>query len=258
MKTKRLILNTLLIGAFVVLPSILLAQTKANEYTLLEPLPIGEGGGLRTTADTSTYLSDIFRLTIILASALAVFQLIRGGFMYITSAAIGGKNEAKKIIQETLLGLALVLGSWIIVGTIMPESIQGDFFVIDLNIPAIPSKPNTNLPTGEAGTVGLQQSTKTAVSALRQECNCAVRITSTTGDSHTTNSLHYQGLAVDIGADANLTKYITGQTTAPQACATYSKTLNGVNASFKWEPKGQKCGGTVASTGDHWHMSVTQ
>ena len=154
MKTKKIIFS-LLLGAIVILPSLTSAAEPLKKYTLLEPLPLGEGGALRTEADLSTYLSDMFRLLIIFAGALAVFRLIYAGVIYMSTDAFGKKSEAKKIIQETLGGLALVLGSWIIVATIFSgtDAVKDGAFTIDLSIPKILIPENTNPPTGE-GTGG--------------------------------------------------------------------------------------------------------
>lgn len=178
MKTKRLLFNLFLFGAFVALPGALLAQNTG--YTLLEPLPLGEGGGLVSEVpigSLSDYLSQIFRLTIVFASALAVFQLIRGGFMYITSASFGTKNDAKKIIQETMLGLALVLGSWVIVATIFAGNdkiVSGGFLNFDFNIPAIPAKPNENPPAGTAGAGGVRPGYPLTPQQVEQNTNILI------------------------------------------------------------------------------------
>jgi hypothetical protein len=231
-----------------------LAQApKATEYQLLAPIPLTGSGAVDTKASTATYIPGLFRLMIALATGLAVIRLIYAGIIYMSTDAINGKEDAKGIIETTLWGLLLAIGAWVIINTINPKLL--DF---NLNITPQPIDTSTQNILG-TGAGGLQQSTTNAVAGLRTMCsNCTIQITSTTGDSHDPKSLHYQGLAVDIGADANLTKFLTGQTTNPQACATYLKTLNGVSAQFKWEPKGETCGGAVASTGDHWHMSVTQ
>lgn len=152
MKTKRLIFCFLMISALIAIPTFSILAEDSNEYTLLEPLPIGAGGDPVKSVNLATYLEEIFRLVIILAGALAVFQLIRGGIMYITSAAFNTKNEAKQIINETLMGLGLVLGSWIIVATVFSgtDTVKDGAFTIDLSIPVIKTTPNTN-PPGEGG-----------------------------------------------------------------------------------------------------------
>ncbi len=250
----------ILISLFIVYCSLsttpVMAQApKATEYNLLAPIPLTNPQTVDSKASTATYIPGLFRLMIAIATGLAVLMLIYAGIKYMSTDAFGGKEEAKGIISNALWGLLLAISAWLIVFTVNPNLVK-----FDLKIPVQEIKTNTNLGTGGTGTTGgLQQSTTNAIAGLREACsNCTIRITSTTGDSHDPNSLHYQGLAVDIGADTNLTKFLTKQTTDPQACSTYLKTLKGINTMFKWEPTGYKCGGAVASTGDHWHMSVTQ
>ena len=235
-----------------------IATLALSKYTLLEPLPLDltNGSVPVTEVDPGQYLSNIFTLIIAIALVIAVFRLMYAGIIYISTSVSSQKGNAKQIIQDTMMGLGLALGAWLIIATVNPKALD-----ISLTLPSVAPAENTNQGTGGTGgsgggSGGLQQITINAVSGLRQECNCSVRITSTTGDSHDPNSLHFQGLAVDIGADSNLTKYLTGQTANPQACSTYNKTLNGVSARFLWEPTGSHCGGLVASTADHWHMSV--
>lgn len=260
MTSQRLIVG-ILSASVLLIPALLPAAT---DYTLLEPLPLGPNGEVEPTVNTAEYVGNLFRLIIALASVLAVFRLIVAGITYMTTDAFGAKAAAKGQIQETMAGLALVLGSWLIVAFLIPPKEGKDYFEFTLTLPSTELKPNENLPKftppgttpGTGG--GLQEATIQAIVGLRQECDCVVRVTSTTGDSHDPKSLHYQGLAVDIGASSDLTKYLTGKTTNPAACSTYSKTLNGVSSRFLWEPTGSRCGGAVASTGDHWHMSVSK
>lgn len=285
MKTKHLIPGLVLLTAFLVMPAFSVAQDSpqgnAGEYTLLEPLPLGPGGTLVDKVNVSDYLSEIFRLTIIIAGAIAVFQLIRGGFMYITSAAFNTKNDAKKIIQETLGGFALVLGAWIIVATIMPESVSNGTFTIDLNIPAIPQKPNTNQPTtpggpgtgvgpgastltqeqvlaqfgtqiGTAGPItlaGLQQGTINELLRIRQQCGCTVVVTSATSGSHNEGVYsHANGYKVDLrsGSEgAALTNFITQN---------YTYRGNRSDGARLYEAPN---GVIYAKEGDHWDVLVT-
>jgi hypothetical protein len=231
-------------------------QNGLTEYCLLAPLPLGGPNALTEKTTATQFIPGLFQLAIMLATGLAVLMIIWGGVQYMSTDAWGGKNDAKNTIWNAIMGLLLTLSAWLIINTINPGLLQ-----FNLSLDPVKIEKNTNKPTGSTGAPGadgLQPSTTNAVAGLRTACNnCVIRITSTTGDSHDPNSTHYQGLAVDIGADANLTKYLTGQTTSPRACATYLKTLNGINSRFLWEPAGSTCGGAVPSTGDHWHMSVT-
>jgi hypothetical protein len=62
--------------------------------------------------EISSYTSDTLKIITLIASASAVFFLLRGGYLYITST---GKpevlEEAKKTIRNALLGLVLVIAA---------------------------------------------------------------------------------------------------------------------------------------------------
>lgn len=67
--------------------------------------------------DITSYVGNTLSIITVVASAVAVLVLIRGGYMYITSA---GKpdtlEEAKKTIRNALVGLVMVLAAGAIVG----------------------------------------------------------------------------------------------------------------------------------------------
>ncbi len=69
--------------------------------------------------EITSYTSDTLTIITLIASASAVFFLLRGGYLYITST---GKpevlEEAKKTIRNALLGLVLVIAAHAIVSTL--------------------------------------------------------------------------------------------------------------------------------------------
>ena len=62
----------------------------------------------------------MYQLGVGIATALAVLMVIWGGVEYITTDAIGGKEEGKEKVQNAILGLLLALGSYLILQTINP------------------------------------------------------------------------------------------------------------------------------------------
>ncbi len=65
-----------------------------------------------TIPEISSYTSETLSLITIIASAAAVFFLLRGGYLYITSTGRPeALEEAKKTIRNALLGLVLVLAA---------------------------------------------------------------------------------------------------------------------------------------------------
>lgn len=94
-------------------------------YTPLVKLPIGGGGSLPDTWTISTYLAGMYRLIIALGAAVAVLMGIVGGMQYIASGITPGKkNEAKDRISNAVIGLVIVLTSYLILNTIDPKLVK--------------------------------------------------------------------------------------------------------------------------------------
>jgi len=117
--------------------------SKAQEYTLLEPLPCVEGTGNNCTVDEKgnqvmkeisldTYINYIFKFSIALAAFLAVVMIIWGGFEYMLTDSVMTKGNAKGKIWNAVTGLILILSSYLILRTIDPRLVE-----IYSNIPPI-------------------------------------------------------------------------------------------------------------------------
>jgi len=133
--SSPVILIILLFGSFT--PFFIQAEV-ASTYTLIESLPKVPN----ETNNMGEYLGGIFNLMIGIASALAVLMIVIGGFKYITSEGVFTTADAKKTITDALLGLILVLASWLILNTI-----NTDFVGFNVNLDAVtpppPSTPTT-------------------------------------------------------------------------------------------------------------------
>lgn len=69
-----------------------------------------------TSSEITNFTSDTLGIITLLSTAAAVFFLIRGGFLYITSTGNPqALDQAKKTIRNTLIGLVIVLASALIV-----------------------------------------------------------------------------------------------------------------------------------------------
>ncbi|MBU6430849.1 MAG: hypothetical protein KGJ58_01015 [Patescibacteria group bacterium] len=110
---------------------------KDNSYTPLASLPGTTNSNGNVTIDT--YIPGIFNLAIGIAGVLAVLMIIIGGVEYMTTDAIGGKEEGKERISNALKGLLLVLVSWILLYTINPK-----LTVFDLRAPQTVSTQTSN------------------------------------------------------------------------------------------------------------------
>jgi hypothetical protein len=139
--TKRFLLLMVLL-AFI-LSGVSFVQAQDKDYTVLAPLPGTTLPGDDTKADLTSYIPGVFKLIIGLASVIAVAYIIFGGFKYITTDAILGKEEGKKLIQNAIYGLFMVSIAWLILYTINPR-----ILTFDLNISAL------SVPSGPPGTLG--------------------------------------------------------------------------------------------------------
>lgn len=104
----------------------------SDSYFPLAPLPGTTDS--KGSVNLNTYIPAVFNLTIGIAGVLAVIMIIIGGVEYMTTDAIGGKSDAKGRISNALLGLLLVLISWILLHTINPKLTIFDLSVDDVNV----------------------------------------------------------------------------------------------------------------------------
>lgn len=107
-----------------------------GEYKLLVPLRGGEttlGGKDRNiSADVVSYLfEDVFNLIILVASILAIIFLASTGFLMILSQMKGdvfGYKEAKDKFYRIVLGIIVLLCSYIILQQVNPQLTEGGKF----------------------------------------------------------------------------------------------------------------------------------
>lgn len=127
-----------------------LTSQASGQYTVLAPLPCIQGGGvscpggnlaLQSQVSFQTYIQYILNLAIALSAVIAVFQIVWGGFQYITSTIPGVKSDGAKKIKNAVFGLILVLASYLILRTIDPRLVQ----IPDTLVPQLTL--NTNITT---------------------------------------------------------------------------------------------------------------
>lgn len=110
------------------------------EYTLLEPLPcipspaikdsdgkeipntaVTCSGVQKTTVQFQDYVQYAFNLLIALAAVAAVFMIVYGGFVYMTSDSFQNKSDGLRKLENAVYGLLLVLSAYLILRTIDPR-----------------------------------------------------------------------------------------------------------------------------------------
>lgn len=107
------------------------SQLGNDTYTFLAPLP-----GLREVTGNegvAKFLEKFFIIMISLAGVLAVLSLIFAGFQYITTGVFSVKTDAKDRILNSILGLLLALGAFVILNTINPDLVNN----LGLNIESV-------------------------------------------------------------------------------------------------------------------------
>lgn len=95
-----------------------LSTKAAGEFVPLVGIP-----GLNTAEDFTlqNYINALYILAISIAAFLAVVRLIYAGVQYILSDVITSKENAKKDIRNSILGLFIVLGAVLLLETINPQ-----------------------------------------------------------------------------------------------------------------------------------------
>jgi hypothetical protein len=125
-----------------------------GDYVPLTPLPTS----FFPKYDLISYLRGLYRFSIAAAGVVAVVRIVYGGFLYVLSDSMGTKSEGKEVIQSALIGLILVLLSWLLLFTINPALVTFKLLILPengLNVqtPAAPANqgilgsPNSGSPT---------------------------------------------------------------------------------------------------------------
>lgn len=112
--------TTLSLGFF-----LLIVPFAFAEFVPLAPIP-----NLDTTdgATLSSYLNSVFNFAISIGAILAVLMIVKGGFEYMTTEAVGQKGAARTSIQNAVLGLILLLMIVLILEVINPQLLNLDLF----------------------------------------------------------------------------------------------------------------------------------
>lgn len=264
----------------------------AGEYTVLAPLPgttncsnntinqTSNNSATQCKTDFSTYLPAAFNLAIGLAGVLAFTMITYGGFRYMTSDALTGKEEGRGIIENALWGLLLVIGAYVILYTINPQILaftlqlptpqiqnQNGVFAVTPGVTADPCTTcqnlgNLNLPFKSGlDSRGIDQTLGTKLQGLNtdlQSANDAWQITEAWPPTiNHQDTCHQTGTCVDAA--------VTNPTAANINNFYASAQKNGLNASFEVQNQATKDqlisqGVTIPitvntnATGTHFHV----
>jgi len=107
------------IGAIVVTSVLSLAPAAFAQYRDPNAAGTGLSGGLLSSGTASGFIIGIINIALAVAGLIAVLFLIIGGFRYITSAGNEETAEqAKKIIVNAIIGVVVIILSFVIVRVI--------------------------------------------------------------------------------------------------------------------------------------------
>lgn len=107
-------------------------NSQGEYYTPLES--IGEGVTSGQATSFNNYLVTVFRMAIIGAATLTVLVLVIGGVLYISAGGNPSKKEsAKDMMTQSVLGLLLILVSYIILQQINPDLVTKGLVIPRLN-----------------------------------------------------------------------------------------------------------------------------
>ncbi len=189
-------------------------------YTLLEPLPdITNGGGSVTNVQFQDYIGYAFNLMIALAAVAAVFMIVWGGLQYMSTDAWEGKSAGISKLKNAVLGLLLILCSYLILRTIDPRLVT---------IPSTLVPPLTGLDytpqinnflkgiTGEMNSMRVENAQiLTDVNSARQTVDdLEIQIQELMGEEGWTDSSDYESVCQ------------TENTDLPAACAQYAALID--------------------------------
>lgn len=108
-------------------------------YILCEPIPLIDP----VQSDPAALLRQLYVLALVLAGSVAFIQIVRGGILYSVSGIVDGKNRAKAIFRGVAEGLALLMGSYVILNTINPALVTLRFPDADNYFPPVPRQKET-------------------------------------------------------------------------------------------------------------------
>ncbi len=104
-----------------------LVEQAPTTYVPLATIP-GTVDPATGKATLSTYMTGIFKFGVAAAGVLAFITIVWGGFTYLSTDSITGKEEGKHYVERALGGLILALVSYIILNTINPKLVELDIY----------------------------------------------------------------------------------------------------------------------------------
>lgn len=181
--------------------------------------------------DAGNIVVNIYNFALMVGGILAFGMIVYGAVKYTMAGGNpAGQSDARDIITQSLLGLLLLVGAFIVLNVINPEltglglpilgkikpvqegqiqiqaggGLTQEAAIVQLDRAGV-------LINGPLNLAGIKQSTIEEVIDLKEECNCEVMITSATGGQHAQGEYsHANGYKVDLRLNEKLNSYIEG------------------------------------------------
>ncbi len=264
----------------------------AQTYTPLAPLPIGDGGETPAVYTLTSYLSGMIKLLVAVAGAIAVLMLVIGGAQYVAGGiSPSAKSDAKERITNAVVGLILVLTSYLILNSIDPRLVKFDLGLPPITggtatapgsvagqapiagawpsdateraqlLPVDINKSNCtstdkNAPGGSNCTsvYGLMPYVITKIKNLKSLCRCSVIVTA--GTEYWLHKSHNNNRRVDLSKDGGaLDAYITaGGRTSTTSCGSTNDPHYQTGGAIYVDEPNRDANGNITGTGRHWHV----
>lgn len=125
----------------IALPSIAIAAEPIEPLIFL-PQVIGDAS---SPTSVEGLLQGLFQLSISIGAILAVIMIAVGGIEYMGSDAISSKQAGRERMFNAVLGLVLILGTYVILNTINPNLLSFAIFSAPGNrVETLPNQAVTN------------------------------------------------------------------------------------------------------------------
>jgi D-alanyl-D-alanine carboxypeptidase len=111
-------------------------QGEPVKYILLEPIT-GKAGTQSVIIGPdglSNYLNSTYSFVLILIAITAVFYLIYGGMVYLTTDIANKQKQGKEIIVRVITGLVFVFSVWVILNSINPNILKNNLTLGVVNV----------------------------------------------------------------------------------------------------------------------------
>lgn len=254
--------------------------------TALPTLAWAQAGGLVpcsgpdcNTNDVVGFANNLISYLIQGLGIIAVIVMVYAGFKMVTSAGDEGAwTKAKELFGNVIIGIILILASWLIVDTLLKGLTGrglGDW-TEELQMsdpsPAAPTAENNygvsaegrytdaearaaladagigvwESAPGRTSLSNINQATIDEAVRIKRACGCAVTVTGGTEGGHAPGTYsHSSGYKIDLDDSPGLTSYITSN-------YTYAGRRSGDNAHIYNAPNGA----VYYREGDHWDVLV--